>query len=182
MKAKVIVLPKRDFSYKLKLVSNGDCLKRFAFFWALALEKTQIRHDLPPRLSRILCSSFLFVDDLFSVCFQERLCISFWRCSSLDICLFIYVFSCSLSRSFHRILPIVVSSQTIFRVFIDSLYFFYFLFFLVPFYWSTFMKLIHDVFNPLHPKISMRVLRILLNAFPDVLARRICLTIKRFFS
>ena len=133
MKAKVIVLPKRDFSYKLKLVSNYDCLKRFAFFWASALEKTQIRHDLPPRLSRILFSSFLFVDDLFSVCFQERLCISFWRWSSLDICLFIYVFSCSLSRSFHRILPIVVSSQTISRVFIDSLYFFYFLFFLVPF-------------------------------------------------
>ena len=133
MKAKVIVLPKRDFSYKLKLVSNDDFLKRFAFFWASALEKTQIRHDLPPRLSRILFSSFLFVDDLFSVCFQERLCISFSRCSSLDICLFTYVFSCSLSRSFHRILPIVVSSQTISRVFIDSLYFFYFLFFLVPF-------------------------------------------------
>ena len=133
IKAKVIVLPKRDFSYKLKLVLNDDFLKRFAFFWASALEKTQIRHDLPPRLSRILFSSFLFVDDLFSVCFQERLCISFWRCSSLDICLFIYVFSCSLWRSFHRILPIVVSSQTILRVFIDSLYFFYFLFFFGPF-------------------------------------------------
>ena len=133
MKAKVIVLPKRDFSYKLKLVLNDDFLRRFAFFWASALEKTQIRHDLPPRLSRILFSSFLFVDDLFLVCFQERLCISFWRCSSLDICLFIYFFSCSLSRSFHRILPFVVSSQTILRVFIDSLYFFYFLFFLVPF-------------------------------------------------
>ena len=25
MKAKVIVLPKRDFNYKLKLVSNDDC-------------------------------------------------------------------------------------------------------------------------------------------------------------
>ena len=133
MKAKVTVLPKRDFSYKLKLVSNDDCLKRFAFFWASALEKTQIRYDLPPRLSQILFSSFLFNDDLFSVCFQERLCISFWRCSSLDIFLFIYVFSCSLSRSFHRILPILVSSQTILRVVIDSLYFFYFLFFLVPF-------------------------------------------------
>ena len=133
MKAKVIVLPKRDFSYKLKLVLNDVFLKRLAFFWASALEKTQIRHDLPPRLPRILFSSFLFVDDLFSVCFQERLCISFWRCSSLDICLFIYLFSCSLSRSFHRILPIVVSSQTILRFFIDSLYFFYFLFFLVPF-------------------------------------------------
>ena len=25
MKAKVIVLPKRDFNHKLKLVSNNDC-------------------------------------------------------------------------------------------------------------------------------------------------------------
>ena len=102
----------------------------FKFFWALALEKTQIWHDLPPGLSRILCSS-LFVDDLFSVCFQEGLCISFSLCSSLDICLFTYVFSCSLSRSFHRILPILVSSLTFLRIFLDSLYVFYFLFFLV---------------------------------------------------
>ena len=100
----------------------------FKFFWALALEKTQIWHDLPPGLSRILCSS-LFVDDLFSVCFQEGLCISFSLCSSLDICLFIYVFSCSLSRSFHRILPILVSSLIFLCVFLDSLYVFYFLFF-----------------------------------------------------
>ena len=89
----------------------------FEFFWTLALEKTQIRHDLPPRLCRILCSSLIFVDDLFSVCFQERLCISFSRCSSLDICLFTYVFSCSPSRSFHRILPSLVSSLTFLRVF-----------------------------------------------------------------
>ena len=40
------------------------------FFWAL--DKTQIRHDLLPLLSRILCSSLLFVDYLFLVCFQER--------------------------------------------------------------------------------------------------------------
>ena len=65
MKAKVIVLPKHGFNYKLKLISNDDC-------WALALEETQIRHYLPPRLSRILCSSLLFVDDLL-VCFQECL-------------------------------------------------------------------------------------------------------------
>ena len=105
--------------------------KRFEFFWALTLKKTQIGHDLPPRLSQILCSSLLFVDDLFSVCFQERLCISFSRCSSLDIRLYTYVFSCSPSRSFHRILPILVSSLTFLRVFLDSLYVFYFLFFLV---------------------------------------------------
>ena len=66
MKVKVIVLPQRDFNFKLKLRSNDDFKKRFEFFWDFALEKTQIRHDLPPRLSRILCSSLLFVDDLFS--------------------------------------------------------------------------------------------------------------------
>ena len=61
------------------------------------LSKTaQIKHDLPPLLSRILCSSLLFVDDLFSVCFQERLCISFLQCSCLDIRLFTYALYCSL--------------------------------------------------------------------------------------
>ena len=71
MYAKVIVLPKRDLNYKLKLVSNEDWEKRFKFFWALAYEKTQIRHDLPPLLFQILCSSLLSVDDPFSVCFLE---------------------------------------------------------------------------------------------------------------
>ena len=132
MKAKLIVLPKRDFNYKLKPVSNNDCQKRFEFFWALALEKTQIRHVLPPRFSRILCSSLLFVDDLFPVCFQERLCISVSRdifSSALDIYLFTYDFSCSLSPSFHLVLPILVSLLTFLRVFLDSLHVFYFLFF-----------------------------------------------------
>ena len=32
-------------------------------------------NDLPPFLPRILCSSLLFVDDLFSACFLERLCL-----------------------------------------------------------------------------------------------------------
>ena len=67
--------------------------KKFEFFWALAYEKTKIKHDLPPLLSRILCSSLLFVDDLFSVCFQERLRISFSRYFSLDICLLPFLFS-----------------------------------------------------------------------------------------
>ena len=71
MNAKVIVLLKRDLNYKLKLASNEDSEKRFKFFWALAKEKTQIRHNLPPLLSRILCVPLLFVDDLFSVCFLE---------------------------------------------------------------------------------------------------------------
>ena len=66
MYAKVIVLPKRDLNYKLKLVSNEDWEKRFEFFWASAQEKTQIRHDLLPLLSRILCGSLLFVDEPLS--------------------------------------------------------------------------------------------------------------------
>ena len=62
-----------------------------------------------------------------NLCFQERLYISFSRCSSLDIGLFTCVFSCSLSRSSGRILPVLVSSVTFLRVFSDSLYAFYFL-------------------------------------------------------
>ena len=41
---------------------------------------------------------------------------------------------------------------------------------------------LHDVFNPLHPKISMHILHTVLYTFPNMLARRICLTIKRFFN
>ena len=54
MYAKVIVLPKRDLNYNLKLVSNEDWEKRFEFFWASAQEKTQIRHDLPPSFTNPL--------------------------------------------------------------------------------------------------------------------------------
>ena len=96
-KFKVIVLPKRDFNIKLRLVSDDNWWKKLVFFWALAWEKTQPRLDLPPVPSRILCSSLLFFDDLFSVCFQKRLCISFSRCSSLDIRLFTF---CLLLLSF----------------------------------------------------------------------------------
>ena len=67
MNAKVIVIPKRHLNYKLKLVSNEDWEKRFEFFWDSALERTQIRRDLPLLLSRIFCASLLFVDDPFSV-------------------------------------------------------------------------------------------------------------------
>ena len=94
----------------------------FEFFWALAYEKTKTKHDLPPLLSRILCSSLLFVDDLFSVCFQERLRISISRYFPLDICLFTFAFSCSLSRSSRRVLPILTHFLTFLRDFLDSLY------------------------------------------------------------
>ena len=105
--------------------------KSLNFFLALAQEKTQIRHDLPPLLSRILCSSLLFVDDLFSVCFQERLCISFSRCSSLETRLFTYALYCSLSCSSRRILPILTSFLTFLPDFLDSLYAVYLLLSLV---------------------------------------------------
>ena len=138
MKAKVVVLPKRDFNYELNLLSNDDCYKRFEF----SLEKTQKRHDLPPLLSRILCNSPLFVDDLFSVsgCFRQRLCISFSRCSWLDIRLNTYVFFFFSFAFLSPYLPILVSSLTFLRVFLDSLYVFYFLFF-----WS--LGLFHPIFT-----------------------------------
>ena len=84
----VISLIKTEVSIKRRLVK-----KRLEFFWALAYEKTKLRHDLPPLLSRILCSLLVFADDLFSVCFQERLRISFSRYFSLDICLSLMPFS-----------------------------------------------------------------------------------------
>ena len=41
---------------------------------------------------------------------------------------------------------------------------------------------LHDVFNPSHPNISMHIPHTVLYMFPNMLAWRICLTIKRFFS
>ena len=52
-------------------------------FLGLSVRENPDKTRLTSFLSRILCSSLLFVDDVFSVCFQERLCISFSRCSSL---------------------------------------------------------------------------------------------------
>ena len=37
-------------------------------------------------------------------------------------------------------------------------------------------------FNPLHPNISIDILHIVIYTFPKELIRRICLTIKSFFS
>ena len=39
-----------------------------------------------------------------------------------------------------------------------------------------------NLFNPLHPSISMHILHTVLYTFPNVLARRICFTIMMFFS
>ena len=45
----------------LEKKNSNNNSKRFEFFWALALEKTQVGHDLPSLLSRILCSSRSYV-------------------------------------------------------------------------------------------------------------------------
>ena len=59
--------------------------------------------------------------------FSEALRISLSLCSSLDIRLFTYAFSCSLLRSSRCILPILASFLTFLRVFLDWLYSFYLL-------------------------------------------------------
>ena len=131
MNAKVIVLPKLDWNYKLKLVSNEEWEKKVWIFLDLSVREN-------PDKTRLTSSSF--VDPLWfaSLCwwplfslFSGALCISFSRCSSLDICLFTYVFSCCLSRPSRHILPILASFLTFLRVFVDSLYAFYFLLSLV---------------------------------------------------
>ena len=51
-----------------------------------------------------------------------------------------------------------------------------------------FSQLLYDIvrpifsIDPLHPIISMHILDTVLYTFPMVLAKRICLTIKNFFS
>ena len=55
MNAEVIVLPKRDLKYKVKILSNNDWWKKVWIFVGLNVrEKNQIGQDLPPLLSRIL--------------------------------------------------------------------------------------------------------------------------------
>ena len=55
MNAEVIVLPKRDLKYELKILSNNDWWKKVWIFLGLNVrEKNQIGQDLPPLLSRIL--------------------------------------------------------------------------------------------------------------------------------
>ena len=60
--------------------------KRFEVFWAVAWEKTLVRHDLP--LSLILCSSLSLCWWLLFSLFSGVFFISFSCCSSQDIRLF----------------------------------------------------------------------------------------------
>ena len=118
MNAKDIVLPKRDLDYKVKLVSNDDWLKKVWIFLVLSARENPHKAQLTsPSFSNPLCSLFSWA-----------LLISFLRCSSLDICLFTYAFSCSLSRFSRRI---SASFLTSLLFSLDWLYAFYFLLSLV---------------------------------------------------
>ena len=85
--------------------------------------------------TRLTSSSFSDPLQFASLCwwllsfslFSRALCISFSHCSSLDIRLLTHAFSYSLPRSSRRILPVLASSLTFLRVFLDSLYVFSFL-------------------------------------------------------
>ena len=79
------------------------------------ISKSSITHVLPP-----LCKFSLYQGA--SLYFLLALLLA--RYSPLYLSLF-----CSLSHFFRRILPILVSPLTFLRVFLDSLYVFYFLFF-----------------------------------------------------
>ena len=90
--AKVIVLPKRDLNYKLKVVSNDSLKKRFEFFRALAQEKTQ--KDMTYLL--FFLRAFIVRFSLLMTSFQSvfgsslyfPLALLFARFSPLKLCLF----------------------------------------------------------------------------------------------
>ena len=127
MNAKVIFLLKRDLDYKLKQISNKDWEKKVWIFLGLSVRGNPDKTSLTPSsFADPLWFASLCWRPLLSL-FSEALRISFSLCSSLDIRLFTYAFSCSLLRSSRRILPILASFLTFLRVFLDSLYAFYLL-------------------------------------------------------
>ena len=86
-------MPKSLFYRNVILITNRACIKRrlvkksFEFFWALAQEKTQVRTTYP----LFFLGSFIVRFSLLMTSFQSvfgTLCISFSRCSLLDIRLF----------------------------------------------------------------------------------------------
>ena len=116
------VLPKSDLNYKPKLVLNDDWWKKVLIFLDLSVRENLYKTRLTP----ISTSDPLWFASLcwwpLSSPFSGALRISFSRCFSLDIRLFTYAFSYSLSRSSRRILPFSASFLTFQRVFLDSLY------------------------------------------------------------
>ena len=101
-------LPKRDLNYNVKLVNF------------LGLNVIENPAQLTSSLSQFLWSSLSLCWWPFSVCYLELFVFP-----SLDIRLFIWAFSRSLSRSSCRILPILASFLTLFRVHLDSFYAFH---------------------------------------------------------
>ena len=86
-------------------------------------------------------------------------CISFSRCSTLDIRqIFTFAFSCSLSRSSRRILPILMSFLTFLSAFLDSLYALYLL---LPAYFRS-KPFLHELelkqFPPVEKALALPVL------------------------
>ena len=93
--------------------------------WALAQEKIQIRHDLPPLLFWILCGSLLFVDDPFSVGFPELFVfpshVALRQIFALLLMPFLVLFCVTLAV----FKPFLATFLTFFRVFLGSLDAFY---------------------------------------------------------
>ena len=134
MNTNVIVLPKRDLNYKLKLVSNEDWEKRFEFFWALAWEKTQMRQFTSFSFSEPLWFASLFMTPFQFVFWSSLylfLSLLFAGYSPFYICLFFFFPSSS-----PRFLLILASFLTFLRVFLDSLDAFYLLLSLAALYIS----------------------------------------------
>ena len=88
MNAKVIALPKRDFNFNWSYYQTTIGKKRFEFFRALAWEKTQIRHDLPPLLSRMTPFQSVFWSSLYFL-----LALLFAWFSRFYLCLFLFSFA-----------------------------------------------------------------------------------------
>ena len=87
------------------------------------------------------------------------------------MCVYIYIYVCIYIYIYIYIY--IGSLQVDFRVMIFNIYIYIYIYIYIP---------LHDVFNRLHPNIRMHILHTVLYTFPNVLARRICLTMKRFFS
>ena len=164
MNAKVIFLLKRDLDYKLKQISNKDWEKKVWIFLGLSVRGNPDKTPLTPSsFADPLWFASLCWRPLLSL-FSEALRISFSLCSSLDIRLFTYAFSCSLLRSSRRILPILASFLTFLRVFLDSLYAFYLLLSLIALSLSfqpiLLKTLLHELkfFPPVDKALALSVL------------------------
>ena len=129
MNAKVTVLPKRDLNHIYTEASINRRLVKKGWNFSGPQCKRKPREDTTYLLFSV--GSFVVRFSMLMTSFQSV----FWSVfvfpsrifSSLDIRLFTYAFSCSISRSSHRILLILAFFPTFLRVLLDSLHAFYFL-------------------------------------------------------